>query len=66
MVFPDGAEAGVVSVTPDFFTEKTFLQLLQRTRTPRSLTFSSATRKRVWQPGHWTTTGGIVAVQKRG
>ena len=47
-------EAG--SAAPDFFTENTSLQLLQRTRTPRSPTFSSATRKRVWQLGHWTTT----------
>ena len=55
MVFPDPAgEAG--SAAPDFFTENTSLQLLQRTRTPRSPTFSSATRKRVWQLGHWTTT----------
>src|SRR5207302_1369632 len=54
-VLPEPADAPV-SVTPDFFTEKTSLQLEQRTRTPRSLTFSSATRKRVWQLGHWTTT----------
>ena len=55
MVLPEVAdEAG--SAAPDFFTENTSLQLLQRTRTPRSPTFSSATRKRVWQLGHWTTT----------
>jgi len=41
---------------PDFFTANTVLHALQRTRTPRSDTFSSATRNRDWQLGHWTTT----------
>ena len=53
MVPPVPAESDEV---PDFFAENTVLQLLQRTRTPRSVTFSSATRKRDWQLGHWTTT----------
>jgi hypothetical protein len=37
-------------------TANTVLHPLQRTRTPRSDTFSSATRNREWQFGHWTTT----------
>ena len=41
---------------PDFRTANTVLHALQRTRTPRSDTFSSATRNREWQLGHWTTT----------
>src|SRR5256885_16414531 len=42
--------------TPDFLTANTVLHALQRTRTPRSDTFSSATRNRERQLGHWTTT----------
>jgi hypothetical protein len=40
----------------DLRTANTVLHALHRTRTPRSDTFSSATRKRDWQLGHWTTT----------
>jgi hypothetical protein len=32
---------------------------VQRTRTPRSVTFSSAIRNFDWQPGHWTTTSSF-------
>jgi len=41
---------------PDLRTANTVLHALQRTRTPRSDTFSSATRNRERQLGHWTTT----------
>src|SRR3954466_13412783 len=34
----------------------TFLHEVQRTRTPLSVTFSSAMRNLDWQVGHWTTT----------
>jgi hypothetical protein len=43
---PDAAAA------PGFFTWKTFLQLVQRTRTPRSVTLSSAIRNLAWQLVH--------------
>jgi hypothetical protein len=42
--------------SPPFLTWKTFLQAVQRTRTPRSVTFSSAIRNFDVQFGHWTTT----------
>jgi len=41
---------------PAFRTGNTLLQPVQRTRTPRSVTFSSAMRNFDWQVGHWTTT----------
>ena len=43
MVSP-GPGPGSEPAEPGFFTWKTFLQLVQRTRTPRSVTFSSAIR----------------------
>ena len=55
MVVP-GPGAGSVAPLPGFRTWNTFLQDVQRTRTPRSVTFSSAIRNFDWQVGHWTTT----------
>ena len=55
MVLP-GPGAGSLVVAPAFLTWKTFLQLVQRTRTPRSVTLSSAMRNFDWQLVHWTTT----------
>ena len=50
MVVPgaDGSDAAA----PGFRTWKTFLHDVQRTRTPRSVTFSSAIRNFDWQVGH--------------
>src|SRR5207248_11042049 len=55
MVVP-GPGAGSVAPLPGFRTWNTFLQEVQRTRTPRSVTFSSAMRNFDWQVGHWSTT----------
>lgn len=49
MVLP-GPGTGSVDCEPGFLTWKTFLHEVQRTRTPRSVTFSSAMRNLLW---HW-------------
>lgn len=51
MVLPGPGPASEAAV-PGFFTWKTFLQDVQRTRTPRSVTLSSAIRNFDWHVGH--------------
>jgi len=55
MVVPDPGD-GSADPLPGLRTWNTFLQEVQRTRTPRSVTLSSAMRNFDWQVGHWTTT----------
>ena len=51
-----GAGSAEATAPPGFRTWKTFLHEVQRTRTPRSVTFSSAIRNLDWHVGHCTTT----------
>src|SRR5438105_3645367 len=55
MVVPDPGD-GSADPPPGLRTWNTFLQEVQRTRTPRSVTLSSAMRNFDWQVVHWTTT----------
>src|SRR5438309_3194558 len=65
MVVPDPGD-GSADPLPGLRTWNTFLQEVQRTRTPRSVTFSSAMRNFDWQLGHWTTTLAFSLALRRG